>query len=276
MGVGTQPGRAAWEQFTLAGKAAWGGKFAVTAMSTAVGANMLAHGLHYTMVLAGLWGLAALLLPYALSRLSPTRPPATDEHGRRVAALRSAVIAGAPGIAVPAGPGAAGSAVTTSRRGTPTTAFSLPLAIVASATAAGFHAAVAPPHLREQAVAGSFFLLTAGAQLAWAVAAQRPTTLLLRAGIVLQLVLVALWLLTRTAGLPFGLLPGPHPVGPWDVTCVVWEVLAAVACARVLRNGPYGGATRCPPWFDWHASTRAAVGAAAVSLTLLTLIGAHT
>ncbi|MDO9458027.1 hypothetical protein [Nocardioides sp.] len=243
-------------------------------MSTAVGASMLAHGLHYAMVLAGLWGLAALLLPHALTRWSHAHPPAYDEHERRVAALRAAVTSGAPGVAFPDDPPMVGTAST---RAAPVPVLSAPLAVVATAAAAGIHAAVAPPHLREQTVAGLFFLVTAAAQLAWAAAAAgRPTPTLLRAGVVLNLGLVALWLLTRTAGLPFGLLPEPHPVGPWDLTCVAWQVAAAAACAGALRDGSVGtDDVRCPSWFDWHPSTRAAVGAAAVSLVLLTLSGAH-
>ncbi len=54
----------------------------MTAMSTAVGASLLAHGLHYAMVLLGLWGLAALLVPHALDRLQATRPAAYDDHDR--------------------------------------------------------------------------------------------------------------------------------------------------------------------------------------------------
>lgn len=242
----------------------------MTPLSAAVGASVLAHGLHEAMALVGLWGLAALLLPRALAHLSPASSPPPDEHDRRVAELRAAVAAGAPGIVLTA---PAPAAQAPAARSVP--ALSVPLAIVGSAAAAGIHAAVAPPHLREQVAAGLFFLVAAGAQLAWAVALQQPTAVLLRVGITLQLGLVALWLLTRTAGLPFGLLPEPHPVGPWDVTCVVWQLLAAAACVRVLRDGTPPDGTRCPSWFDWHASTRAAVGAAAVSLTLLTLVGAH-
>jgi hypothetical protein len=244
----------------------------VTTMSADVGASALAHGVHHALVLLGLWGLAALLVPHALGRLSHTAPT-LDEHDLRVAELRAAVTAGAPGIAAPAGQRAQHVAAPRRR---PAPLLGLPLALVASATAAGIHAAVAPPHLREQAAYGAFFLLVAVAQLAWAAALPRPTPVVLRAGIVLQLGLVALWLLTRTAGLPFGLMPEPHPVGPWDLACVAWQVVAAVAAARVLRDGlAADGTARMPGWFDWHPSTRAAVGLAAVSLVLLTLSGAH-
>ncbi len=70
-------------------------------MSTVVGASVLAHGLHAAMVLLGLWGLGALLLPQARehrARRSPRRtaPAAAclDEHARRVTALRVAAASG--------------------------------------------------------------------------------------------------------------------------------------------------------------------------------------
>jgi hypothetical protein len=242
----------------------------VEAMSTAASAGVLAHGVHYALVLLGLWGLAALLVPHALERFRAAGPPAYDEHERRVLALREAVAAGRPGIAAPvlATPVPDGA---TGRRA-PAGTLSVPLAIVASAAAAGIHAAVAPPHLREQAVAGLFFLLAAGAQLAWSAAALRPSAGVLRAGIALQLALVAVWLVTRTTALPFGLLPERHPVGAWDLTCVVAELASAAACWEALRAGAPG---RCPSWFDWHPVARGAVGATAVALVLLTLSGAH-
>ncbi len=253
------------------GRVAWGRNVAVTAMSTAVGASLLAHGLHYAMVLAGLWGLAALLLPHALDRLAvPGSRPAPTAHDQRVAALRAAVASGAPGIptltvAPPVEP-----------EPTATPAFSVPLALVSSTAAAGIHAAVVPPHLRGEVAAGAFLLAAAVVQLAWAAAAQRPTARLLATGVAVNLGLVAVWLVSRTTGLPFagalGIDAGRHPVGAWDLTCVAFELLAVAACWRVLRDGV---PARCPGWFDWHPTSRAAVGAAAVSLVLLTLAGAH-
>ncbi|WP_148612075.1 hypothetical protein [Nocardioides rubriscoriae] len=235
----------------------------MTAMSTAVSASMLSHGLHYVLVLAGLWGLAALLLPHGLTRFGA--PPPTDEHSWRVAELRAALASGAVGTA-PA------QTLTRPRPAPVAGAVWLPLALVASAAAAGTHAAVAPAHLAEEVAAGGFLLAAAIAQLAWAVAALRPTPALLRLGLVLQLALVATWAASRTAGLPFGLQADPHPVGPWDLTCVAWELTAVVACARTLHDGV---PARCPAWSAWHPSTRTAVGLAAAVLVLLTSSGAH-
>lgn len=242
----------------------------MTAMSTAVGASVLAHGLHYAMVLAGLWGLAALLLPHTLDRIvrstRPTPPP-DDVHARRVSALRVAVATGAPGIPVAAPPPPPGRAPVRARQP------GVPLALVATAAAAGIHAAVAPAHLAERTLTGVFFVVVAAGQLAWTLAAaDRPTPPLLRTGIALQAALVALWLVTRTVGLPFGLLPEPHPVGGWDLACIAWQLVAVAGCAQALADGV---PARCPGWFSWHPLARAAVGAAASSLVLLTVTGAH-
>ena len=66
--------------------------------------GLVAHGLHLLLVVLGLAGVAALLLPQAVPstpslrrpsfRTDTFRPPSTPaEHERRVAALRAAVLA---------------------------------------------------------------------------------------------------------------------------------------------------------------------------------------
>lgn len=263
----------------------------MTATSTAVGADLVvAHGLHVAMVLAGLWGLAALLLPHVLTRCSLTLDPAADhtadqpdDHATRVAALRVAVGSGGASDTRPAAPvdtpatGSAGPRPAPLASNAAPAALGLPLAVVATATAAGIHAAVAPPHLREGLTTGLFLLAVAALQLAWAAAATRPTPRLLRTGVALHLSLVALWLLTRTTGLPAALATvvpdvdlAAHPVGAWDLACVAWQLAAAAACVATLRRGV---PDRCPGWFAWPPSSRAAVGAAATGLVLLSTSG---
>ncbi len=245
----------------------------MTSMSTVVGASMLAHGLHYAMVLLGLWGLAALLLPHTLDRLvsSPSAAPYSphDEHEVRVAALRVAVANGSPGIptvvlGAPSGVGVG--------RGD----LAVPLLVVAGTSAAGIHAAVAPSHLREQVLFGAFFMLVACAQLAWSAAVlHQPQRALLVAGVVGNSTVLVLWLATRAVGLPFGLMSDPHPLGGWDLVCAAWEVVVVVTSVRLLHTHRSDDGPACPGWFDWHPGARAAAGAAAVTLVLLTLIGAH-
>lgn len=251
--------------------------------ATVAGASMLAHGIHVTMVLLGLWGLAALLLPQALERRALKRrattssyavDTATSEHARRVAELRSQLGGGA--LAVRAAPPTEGVA-TIAPRHPATPALGLPLALVAGAAAAGIHAAVAPAHVAEDPLFAVFFLLTALAQLAWVLAVSfRPTLSLLHLGIALNGALIALWVVTRLVGLPLGLLNQPHPVGGWDVACVVWELVCIAAALRVVRGSAPGSAPgTVPGWFEWHPTTRGAVGAAAFAMVLLTVTGAH-
>lgn len=262
---------------------------------------MLAHGLHDAIVLLGLWGLAALLLPHVLERRSlgqrsaaMSRGAHQDEHARRVAELRSALASGVladqpsnqppsqPPVPSPsrdptaerpedrteARPGEHG-------RDTPssTSVLGLPLTLVAGTAAASIHAAVAPAHFEETPLFGLFFLAVAALQLWWVTSlGSSPRDALLRLGIVLNSALIGLWLVTRLVGLPFGLLVEPHPVGGWDVACVLWQLAVIASCIRLLQHGL---PTRMPGWFDWHPTTRGAVGAAVFTMTLLTAVGAH-
>ena len=218
--------------------------------------SLLAHGVHYALVGVGLVGVSWLLLP----QLVGTAP---DEHDRRVAALRARAAAGQLGtLALPP------TAVRRSRAET----LHLPLAVVASACAAGVHAAMGPAHLEQATLFGLFFGTSALAQLAWSGRAlTRTTPALLRAGIALNLGCVGLWALTRTWGLPLGLMPVREPVGPWDLAAVTWELVVVAACAALLRAvppTPYAG-PRLPAWVDWHrGATTAAVLSVGVLLAL--------
>jgi hypothetical protein len=121
------------------------------------------------------------------------------------------------------------------RRGLP-----LPLAL-ASATAAGsalVHFAVAPEHFAEWWGFGLFFVLCAEVQLGWALLLKRSSgNRMLAVGLVGSLFLVAVWVLSRTSGLPFGPEPGvPEEMGVPDLVSVVLELVTAGAgaCAWAL------------------------------------------
>ena len=119
------------------------------------------------------------------------------------------------------------------RRGMP-----LPLAI-ASAAAAGsalVHFAVAPEHFAEWWGFGLFFVICAEVQLGWALLLRRAHgARMLVAGLAGSLLLVGLWALSRTAGLPFGPEPGvAEEIGIPDLVSVALELLTAAACASAL------------------------------------------
>ncbi len=246
----------------------------MTILSTVGGASLLAHGLHVAIVLVGLWGLGALLLPHVLHRYGGTAGSslALTEHDRRVAALRTAAASGTLSVS----PVALLEPAPPSPARPREHALGLPLAVVGSVAAAGIHAAVTPPHLGESALVGVFFLAATTAQLAWAGhVLRRPTPGLLHLGLLLNGGLLVLWSVTRTLGLPFGLLPAPHAIGAWGLAAVAFELAVVASCIHALRHPGPAGVRRVPGWFDFHPTTRAAVGAAAVALVLLTLSGAH-
>lgn len=114
-----------------------------------------------------------------------------------------------------------------------TTSRALPrAAALLTAGAATIHLGVAQAHFTEWWASGAFFLGAAAAQSAWAVAAwtRPPVRRLLGIGAALNLGLVAIWALSRTAGIP--LSPGggvPEPVGSADLITVAMEGLATVA-----------------------------------------------
>lgn len=115
----------------------------------------------------------------------------------------------------------------------------LPLAGL-SAIAAGIHAWVVPEHYEEYALFGVFFAVFSIAQVGWAAAVlRRPTRLLHVAGIALSAGLLALWALSRTAGLPIGPEAWEaEPVELLDVAAGVAELGIIVVSALSLRRVP--------------------------------------
>jgi len=104
--------------------------------------------------------------------------------------------------------------------------------------AALIHAWMGPEHLDEWWGYGLFFLASALFQAGYAVAViRRPTSALLRLGIVVNLGIIILWAWTRTVGIPS---IGPHggevePVGVVDVVSKLAE--AGVVALLILASG---------------------------------------
>ena len=109
---------------------------------------------------------------------------------------------------------------------------------LASVGAGVIHLAVAPDHLREWVPFGVFFICLGVAQLAWsALLLTRPTRGLLLAGTIGSALVVALWMLSRSAGIPIG--PehwSPEAIGFADVVCSAYEVLVVIGGVILLRG----------------------------------------
>ncbi|MEI5674237.1 MULTISPECIES: hypothetical protein [unclassified Nocardioides] len=235
----------------------------MTAMSV-ISASALAHGVHYGLIVGGLVGISALLAPALVARLRPVPAPAYDEHAVRVADLRSRI---ATGTLATVAPGPRPAPVSPARGGRS----DLPVAVVASAAAAGVHAAVAPAHLAGGFAIGGFFLLCATAQLAWsALVLRRSTEPLLVLGVVGNVVVLLIWLASRTVGMPG--VHGVEPFGPWDLACAAWELLVVGGCLARLAHGPVED--RVAPWQTWSTSALVLLGGSAFALLVLTFSGA--
>lgn len=104
---------------------------------------------------------------------------------------------------------------------------------------AAIHFAVAPEHLRSYPLYGVFFLVLGIAQTGLAaLILLRPSSPLLLGGAALSLAVIAIWLLSRTVGLPIAPIPWrAEPVGLPDFLSTLMEWIAAwlliVADARL-------------------------------------------
>jgi hypothetical protein len=105
--------------------------------------------------------------------------------------------------------------------------------------AAAIHFGFAPDHFGESRVHGAFFFLVGWAQLAFGIALiLRPSRTVLRAGILLNVGVVVLWVVSRVVGLPFGDDPWvAEAVAFPDTLATVLEVLAVVGSYVLLTGG---------------------------------------
>jgi len=246
-------------------------------IALSIGATSVAHGIHYAVLGVGLVGLLALLGPQLVGGRRGTT--VHDEHSLRVRTLAEQIANGGIGVQItPIAPSTLTRPQPRDRRTDLTRSRYLPLAVVSSASAAGVHAAVGPAHFREQVLFGIFFAGAALAQICWSVLmATRPSRGLLVAAVIGNSAALALWLTTRTVGLP-GLLPSPEAVGPWDLCCGAWELIVVISAARALRADAHATGQhldlRLPAWSAWEPFARWWVLGSALVLLALTLSGA--
>ncbi|GAC1423115.1 MAG: hypothetical protein NVSMB57_15990 [Actinomycetota bacterium] len=108
------------------------------------------------------------------------------------------------------------------------------IAFACSAAAAGIHLGAVHAHTLEWAPAAGFMLLSGVAQLAWALALLGPRRpWLLEAGIVGNASIVALWIVSRTVGLPMGPMRWtPEHIDANDLIATLLEILVLVVTIR--------------------------------------------
>jgi signal transduction histidine kinase len=104
--------------------------------------------------------------------------------------------------------------------------------------AAVVHADVITSHFEVSALYGWFFVLSAATQLAWGLLVlRRPDRALLAAGAIGNGLIVALWAVTRTAGLPIGPTPWEaESAGAFDVVATALELALVIGSLALLAG----------------------------------------
>jgi hypothetical protein len=105
--------------------------------------------------------------------------------------------------------------------------------------AAAIHFGFAPDHFGESRFHGAFFFLAGWAQLAFGLAViLRPSRAVLRLGILLNVAIVVLWVVSRVVGMPFGDDPWVAEAVTFpDTLATLLEVLAVVGSYVLLTGG---------------------------------------
>jgi hypothetical protein len=120
-----------------------------------------------------------------------------------------------------------------------------------SAGAAAIHYAVIADHLEEWWAFGVFFAAIGVAQLLWAArVVASPSRLIIWLGVFGNAAVVALWIVTRTAGSPIGPDAGmAESVGVADSVATAFEVGVIVAGVRLAESiGSNRGTARRVVW----------------------------
>lgn len=143
----------------------------------------------------------------------------------------------------------------------------MPAAVLAAAAssfaAALVHGSVIGVHVREYWLFGVFFAVVAPLQAAWAIMVVRHPDRrgLLVAGLAGNAAVVAIWVVSRTIGLPFGPAPfTPEAVGAKDLLATYEQCAVVVLTALTLRG------RLAPSWVIGGAWALAVVGALAAFL----------
>jgi hypothetical protein len=149
------------------------------------------------------------------------------------------------------------------------------LLVCLSAAAGVIHAKAMIDHVSHYWLFGVFFGVLTYAQVLWAVLVYRrpDDRRWLMPAAVGSLVVVGIWLVSRTAGLPIGPWAGdPEPLAITDITATLAELLLAGLIIAILW--PHGRIAARLRWLDGSNCVR--VGSMLVALSLLAvLVGNH-
>jgi hypothetical protein len=151
-----------------------------------------------------------------------------------------------------------------------------PLRVCAVLAAASglIHIQAAISHTSHWWLFGVFFAGLAYAQLGWALVVYRGRhdAWLLEAAIYVSLAVVAIWVLSRTVGLPVGPSAGSaEAVGLPDTVSTLDELAIAALLTRVLR--PAGRVGRALGWIRGDHTTRLGMMLGSASVLALTMAG---
>lgn len=146
----------------------------------------------------------------------------------------------------------------------------LVVAATASAGAAAIHFGVISEHVDEYWLFGLFFFVSGVAQLGWAIiVVLRPLKPFIALGVVGNAGIIGLWIVSRTAGIPFGPDRGvPEAVGVADVIASALEgLLVASTVWYLARPGHHAGRS--------GSRTRVRVATLAITATVAVALIAH-
>ena len=110
---------------------------------------------------------------------------------------------------------------------------------ITSIAAAGIHFAVVSDHLAEATSVGVAFAIVAWLQALWAGAVLvSDDRRWLVAGIAGNVVVIAIWAVSRTTGLPVGPVTNPEALGRVDLLATVLETVVVAGCVVGLAGRP--------------------------------------
>jgi hypothetical protein len=151
-----------------------------------------------------------------------------------------------------------------------TGAVAVGMAVAASAVAGGIHLGASTEHLEAWPLAGRFLVGAGAAQVACAAAiASGASRRVAGVAALVNGALLALWLVSRTVGVPFG----PHAGQPETIAAADLCAAAAAAVAAALFWSVATGASRSTPLPPVGQRTFVLAAVAAVALAWSTQLG---